>query len=58
VLGKDLLLLSLTLMAVSQTVKPSDADSTWLDEHREKAFDAVMPVAPVLRQLVAYRGLP
>jgi hypothetical protein len=56
VLGKELLLLGLPLMAVSQAVKPSDTDWAWLDEQREKAFDAVMPVAPVARQLVAYRS--
>jgi hypothetical protein len=47
--------LALTLLAISQSTTPSDADWDWLNEHRERAFDALMPIAPAPGQLVAYR---
>jgi hypothetical protein len=46
---------ALSLLVVSQSSVPSDADWAWLDEHRERAFDALMPIAPAPGQLVAYR---
>jgi hypothetical protein len=46
---------ALGLLVVSQSPAPSDGDWTWLDEHRERAFDALMPIAAAPRQLVAYR---
>ena len=40
----------------SQTPAPSEADWTWLNEHRESAFDRLMPVESRPRQVVAYRS--
>jgi hypothetical protein len=48
-------LLALGFLVISQSPAPSDADWAWLDEHRERAFDALMPIAPASGQLVAYR---
>jgi hypothetical protein len=46
---------ALGYLVISQSLAPSDADWAWLDEHRERAFDALMPTAPAPGQLVAYR---
>jgi hypothetical protein len=46
---------ALGFLVISQSPAPSDADWAWLDEHRERAFDALMPIAPAPGQLVAYR---
>ena len=46
---------ALGLVVISQSSSPSDADWAWLDEHREEAFDALMPIASAPGQLVAYR---
>ena len=48
-------LLAVGFLVISQSPAPSDADWAWLDEHRERAFDALMPIAPAPGQLVAYR---
>jgi hypothetical protein len=48
-------LLALGLFVISQFTSPSDADWAWLNEHRDKAFDALMPITPAPGQLVAYR---
>lgn len=46
---------ALGLLMISQSPAPSDADWAWLNEHRERAFDALMPIASAPGQLVAYR---
>ena len=45
----------MNLQVVSQSPAPSDPDWAWRDEHRERAFDALMPIVPAPGQLVAYR---
>jgi hypothetical protein len=46
---------ALGLFLLSQSPASSEADWAWLDEHRERAFDALVPIAPAPGQLVAYR---
>jgi hypothetical protein len=48
-------MLALGLLVISQSTQPSDADWAWLEEHRDRAFEALMPVATAPGQLVAYR---
>lgn len=48
--------LTLALASSGQVAVPSQEDFDWLDEHRDRAFDQVMPVAWAPRQLVAYRS--
>ena len=48
-------LFALGLLVIGQSTAPSDADWAWLNEHRERAFDALMPIEPTPGQLVAYR---
>jgi len=48
-------MLALGLLVISQSTQPSDADWAWLEEHRERAFDVLMPIATAPGQLLAYR---
>jgi hypothetical protein len=48
-------MLTLGLFVLSQSVPPSSPDWAWLDEHRDSAFDALMPIAAAQGQVVAYR---
>jgi hypothetical protein len=48
-------MLALGLLVMSQSTSPSDADWAWLDEHRNRALEALMPIVPAPGQLVAYR---
>jgi hypothetical protein len=47
--------LIVSLFVLSQSAPPSEADWDWLNEHRQPAFDALMPLATDAPQLVAYR---
>lgn len=44
------------LVAATQGAAPSEDDWVWLESHRDAAFQALMPVVSVPRQLVAYRS--
>jgi hypothetical protein len=46
----------LALAVAGQVPEPTDADWRWLQEHRERAFEALMPLAASSRPLVAYRS--
>ena len=50
------LIVTVALVVGDQTPTPSDADWTWLEEHRERALETLMPVTSRPGQVVAYRG--
>ena len=50
------MIVAIALALGTQTPAPTKADWTWLDQHRERALEAFMPVAASARQLVAYRS--
>lgn len=49
------LILALILTA-SQVAAPTEEDWTWLNDHRDKAFDALMPLRTDNGEIVAYRS--